>query len=45
MVPICQWWTQVPIHDTWFQRSFVKKMQYKAYKLALERDSGYNKQK
>ena len=45
MVPICQWWTQVPIHDTWFQRSFVKKMQHKAYKMALERDSGYNKQK
>merc|ERR1719219_520636 len=39
------WWTQVPIHDTWVQRSFVKKMQHKAYKLALERDSGYNKQK
>jgi len=36
------WWMCEPLRDTWFQRKLIKRNQYKAYKLALERNSKYN---
>jgi len=37
-----QWWMADLFRDTWFQRKLVKKTQYRAYKLALERNSKKN---
>merc|ERR1712130_989747 len=36
------WWMCEPMRDTWSQRKLIKRNQYKAYKLALERNSKYN---
>merc|ERR1712179_293427 len=33
------WWMCEPLRDTWFQRKLIKRMQYKAYRLALERNT------
>ena len=40
-----QWWIAEPFRDTWMSRRASKKSSYNGYKLALERDSNYNKQK
>ena len=37
-----QWWMTEPMRDTWLQRKLMKKSWYKAYKLALERNSKKN---
>jgi len=36
------WWMCEPLRGTWFQRKLIKRSQYKAYKLALERNSKKN---
>jgi len=36
------WWMCEPMRETWFQRKLIKRMQYKAYRLALERNTKKN---
>ena len=40
-----QWWVAKLFRDTWVQRKVFKKGFYHSYKLALQTDSNYNKQK